>query len=186
MMMLPFLAQSGIKNGNGATVALYADAYHKKIGADYYYYLATAFQNYAKGNKKRTLEILDRARRTLPEEPRINDTNGFPPLYQLFEACEWLYMDSKYDAFRTRALEWARIFQKVYPTTSWLYAIEAKFARSKDARLRPLALTLYLDLSSERIGAIKKGEKAEAMKWLKHNNPFTISKMGRSVQTFNM
>ena len=184
--MLPFLAQSGVKSGNGATAALYVDAYRKHIGEDYNYYLSAAYQNYASGNKKRALEMLDSARRTLPGDTRMNDTDGFPPLYQLFEACEWLYMDSKYDAFRTRALEWARIFQKVQPTTSWLYAIEAKFASSKDARLRPLALTLYLDPGSERISGIKKSEKTEAMKWLKHNNPFVIHKTGRTVQTFSM
>jgi tetratricopeptide (TPR) repeat protein len=172
--LLPFLVQSGVMSGNGSAADLYGEAYRKQIGEDFYYHLAAAFQYYGKGNHKQALESLDRARRTLPDEPSQYDSNSFSPLYQLLEASERLYEDSKDDAYGALALEWARLYQDVEPTTAWLYAMEAKLAHTKEARLRPLALTLYLDPRSERIATISKNEKNEALAWLRQNNPFSV------------
>jgi hypothetical protein len=88
------------------------------------------------------------------------------------EACEWLYEDSKFEEYRELLVEYARIHQVIRPTDSWAYAFEAKYTKSTTDRIRALAITLYLDKQSDRIKHFSNGEKKEALKWLKGNNPF--------------
>jgi tetratricopeptide (TPR) repeat protein len=171
-MLLPFLARSGLKTSNISAVASYIEAFRKQHGPDFYYHLTMVFLHYGKGSHKKALESFDRAQRFHIEALNQYDGQGFPPLYQLIEACEWLYEDSGNDVYRDRALKLAQLYQNLKPETSWLYAVEAKLARTEEARLRPLALTLYLDPRSERISAINESEKDKAKEWLKKNSPF--------------
>jgi hypothetical protein len=92
--------------------------------------------------------------------------------YQFAEACEWLYWDSKQEAYRELALDWARKHQRIAPMYSWAYAIEAELAKAPPERLRALAITLYLDPNSERASRLPAAERQKAKQWLNANNPF--------------
>jgi hypothetical protein len=103
---------------------------------------------------------------------------GFRPLfgwYQLVEACEWLYEDTKHAEYRSLALYWAKLHQQIQPMFAWAYAVEAKYTDSPVDRLRALAMTLYLDKRSERIAGFSEPDQAKALEWLKKNNPFLKS-----------
>jgi len=54
------------------------------------------------------------------------DFRPFLDWYQLVEACEWLYEDTKYTEYRDLALKYAKICQVLRPLYGWPYAVEAK------------------------------------------------------------
>jgi len=145
--------------------------YAKSAGAvlpKSYYYISKAYVYGLQGNHQEALQNLKMARYC------IHPTGDRPiyPWYQLVDACEWLYKDTGYAGYRTLALEWAKLHQRILPWFAWAYAVEAKYATSDSDRLRALAIALYLDKNSERIADFPETEKVRARKWLEQNNPF--------------
>ena len=101
--------------------------------------------------------------------------------YQIVEACELLYEKTGRDEYRRLALKWARAYQKIRPMYAWAYAVEAKYSRDRNARVRALGYALYLDKNSERIRNISKGLKRDARKYLKVNNLFKKRRPAKKV-----
>ncbi len=168
--LLPYLAWSGAKTGRKQAIDEALTAYARKNSKDFEYWLATAMVQAAAGKHSDALRSLDLARTNVNSS--LEDYRPMQAWYQLVDACELLFEDTRVDAYRNRALELARIYQRVQPLDSWAYAVEAKLAKTATDRLRPLALTMYLDKQSFHIEGISKKEKEQALKWLENNNPF--------------
>ena len=133
-----------------------------------YYYLSKAVYYGLTGKHRDALQNLNLARYNIP----LTGDKPFYPWYQLVEMCEWLYGDTKNEQYKTLALEWAKIYQRIYPYQAWAYAVEARYTTSDSDRMKALAITLYLDKNSNRISKFSSAEKKEALKWLEKNNPF--------------
>jgi hypothetical protein len=164
---LPYFAWAAAKTGDGAGFEKFLDAYkHPQPGFDVN--LAHAFFHGARKDTERALELLDKALRARPS------TDRRPVLveYQYAQACEWLYQETKGEAFVDALLAWVVSQQAVQPTHAWPYAMEYAYARTPERKLRALAMTLYLDPKSPRIRAATAEERAEAEAWGAKNNPF--------------
>jgi len=171
--LLPYFAWSGAKTGKKQSVDDLLSMYALKYGKDFEYWLSTAMVQSFAGKHVDALRSLDLARNNINSS--LSNERPIQAWYQLVDACELLFKDTKNDAYRVRALELARLYQRVQPLDSWAYAVEAKLAKTEEDRLRPLALTLYLDKQSYHIEGISKKEKERARKWLEVNNPFLKS-----------
>lgn len=170
---MPYLSWSAAKSGALPDIESYLSEYKKEVGDDFDYYLSMAFLAEGKNEHREAIKNLNAARYHLEN---MNGMRLFPGLYQLAEACEWLYEDSKFEGYRDLLLEFAKRRQIIRPVDSWAYAFEAKYAKSDADRTRALAITLYLDKQSEHIAHFSNKQKSKALEWLKENNPFLQSK----------
>lgn len=168
--LLPYFAWSGAKTGKKLVVEDLLRVYELKFGRDFEYWLATAMVQSSAGKHDDALRSLDLARTNINSS--LSRERPIQAWYQLVDACELLFKDTKVDAYQARALELARIYQRVQPLDSWAYAVEARFAKTEEDRLRPLALAMYLDKQSYHLEGVSKKEKERALKWLEKNNPF--------------
>jgi hypothetical protein len=141
-----------------------------------HYFLAMAIVD---GMKGRHTEALAGMRKAFDKMPRTEERPVLTE-YQQAEAAEWLYEATKHEPYRDAALEWARLNQRLQPMYAWSYAMEAKLAKESDARLRALAVALYLDRDSERVAAFNEQDKANARKWFEKNNPFVLQQATKS------
>lgn len=165
--MMPYMAVSAAKTGNLPEVEKRLEDYNNK-GHYFNYYLARAFINGSRGRHGEAIKDLTLARNNM-------DYLSNPPVpqwYRVIEFSEWLYEDTGNAAYRDFAVELAKTYQKIMPMYAWAFAVEAKYAKTEAERLKPLAMTLYLDRRSERISKIPEKEKEMALKWLDKNNPF--------------
>lgn len=168
--VLPYFAWLTAKSGAGrGSFDRFLD--QKEPLDPFRYRLARAFLSGAEGRHAEAVEFLKTAYWRLPKATTLID-----PWYQLVEACEWLFADSRRPDYRDLAVGWARKHQRIRPMDGWAYAVEAKHAENPADRLRALALTLYLDRRSERIQDVPEEEKKKAQEWLEKNNPFKIRK----------
>jgi hypothetical protein len=92
--------------------------------------------------------------------------------YEYAQVCEWLYRETRDPRFAEMLLGWTEEYEKIQPTHAWAYAMEYAFAKPGERRVRALAMTLYLDPSSERIKRVPNDEVVRAREWLARNNPF--------------
>jgi hypothetical protein len=168
--LLPYLAWSGARTGRKQAIDAALTVYERMNGRDFEYWLATAMIQAAAGKHDNALRALDLARTSIGSS--LSDERPVQAWYQLVDACELLFEDTRVGAYHDRTLELARTYQRVQPFDSWGYAVEAKLAKSEEDRLRPLALTMYLDKQSYHIEGISKKEKEQAIRWLEKNNPF--------------
>lgn len=168
--ILPYFAWSGTKTGKSADVDKLLAVHREKNGSDFEYWLAIAMKQAAEKKHDAALSSLDLAR----SNTNVSTFNMRPvsTWYQLVEACELLFDDTQVAAYRDKALEIVRFYQRFRPLDSWAYAVEAKYAKTKEERLQPLAKTLYLDRDSYRIAEISEQEKIKALEWLEKHNPF--------------
>jgi hypothetical protein len=169
---VPYLSWSAAKSGGFSDIESYLSEYKKELGDDFDYYLSMAFLAGGKKDHREAIRNLNSARH------HITTWRGmryFPAFYQLTEACEWLYEDSKFEGYRELLLEFAKLRQTIRPMDSWAYAFEAKYTKSDADRIRALAITLYLDKRSERIAHFSEDQKSKALEWLKENNPFFVN-----------
>jgi hypothetical protein len=166
---LPYLSWSSAKSGGLSDIEPYLSEYKKELGDDFDYYLSMAF---LAGSKKEHREAIRYLKSARYHTQNVRGMRYFPTFYQLAEACEWLYEDSKFEGYRELLLELVRLRQTIRPMDSWAYAFEAKYTKSDADRIRALAVTLYLDKQSERITHFSNGQKRKALEWLKENNPF--------------
>jgi hypothetical protein len=100
--------------------------------------------------------------------------------YEYAQVCEWLYGETRDPRFSEMLLGWVGEYEKIQPTHAWAYAMEYAFAKPGERRVRALAMTLYLDPSSERIKRAPNDELVQARKWLARNNPFRTSESHKS------
>ena len=168
--LLPYFAWSGAKTAKSEPVDKVVSLYQRANGRDFEYWLAMAMIQAASQKHDVALKSLDLARVNVKSS--LMDTRPVQAWYQLVEVCELLYEDTQIVAYRNRAIELARLYELVQPLDSWAYAVEAKYAKTEEDRLRPLALTLYLDRRSYHLEGISEKEKEHALKWLETNNPF--------------
>jgi hypothetical protein len=166
---MPYLIWSAAKSENVEGVDARLAEYKNALSDDFDYYLSKAFLLGSKKGHQEAIKNLKFARNHILN---LNGVRILPEWYQLMEACEWLYEDSKNGGYRELLVEYARMHQTIRPMDSWAYAFEAKHTNSTADRTRALALTLYLDKQSERIEHFSKKEKTNALEWLKNNNPF--------------
>lgn len=164
----PYFARAVAKGGNAADLekhVKYLDQYKVPTFDDR---LARAFAASASGAHDAALEHL---RRALNMRPHTEARPIFTE-YQFAEACEWLFEDTQNDAYRVLALDWARVHQRLQPMFAWAYAMEARLTRNEQDRVRAIALTLYLDPLSDRVGDVSPAQRKAAQAWLAKNNPF--------------
>jgi outer membrane lipoprotein-sorting protein len=167
---VPFFVWSCTKTSNHQVAETYLESVKAKYGEDFYFHIAKAFISGNKGNHSLAIQHLKSAQLQVPSLQW--NVQPIFPWYQLVEACETLYEDTGQKEYINMALEWAKVYQKMFPLYAWAYAFEAKWTDSESDRLRALALALYLDKNSERISKFSDSEKARALEWLKKNNPF--------------
>ena len=163
-----YFARAAAKSGNGEAFEKYLDRAPPNDPVRFDYYLAKAFLAAAKSKHTEALTHLKAAFNVRPN----TDARPIFTEYQFAEACEWLYRDSKEEAYRDLALDWVRKHQRIAPMYSWAYAMEAELAKTPAERQRALAITLYLDPNSERASRVPAAERAKAKQWLSANNPF--------------
>jgi hypothetical protein len=163
-----YFARAAAKSGNAEAFERYLDRAPPNEPVRFDYHLAKAFLAAAKSKHAEAVTHLKTAFNVRPN----TDARPIFTEYQFAEACEWLYWDSKQEAYRELALDWARKHQRIAPMYSWAYAIEAELAKAPPERLRALAITLYLDPNSERASRLPAAERQKAKQWLNANNPF--------------
>jgi hypothetical protein len=169
---VPYLAWSAAKNGNFPEIEAYLSQYKKELGDDFDYCLSMAFLAGSKKDHREAVTYLKLARYHIQS---VRGVRYFPALYQLVEAAEWLYEDSKFEGYRELLVEVVKLRQIIRPMDSWAYAFEAKYTRSDADRIRALAITLYLDKRSARIAHFSESQKRNALEWLKENNPLILN-----------
>jgi hypothetical protein len=169
---IPYLSWSAAKSGGVADIEPYLSEYKKELGDDFDYYLSMSFLAGSKNDHREATKNLNAARYHMRN---LNGMRLLPGWYQLAEACEWLYEDSKFEGYRDLLLEFVKRYQIIRPMDAWAYAFEAKYTKSDADRIRALAITLYLDKQSERIAHLSNEQKSKALEWLKDNNPFSLN-----------
>jgi hypothetical protein len=170
--ILPYFVWSSIKSGGISEIEPYIQKYADHYGEDFDYHIIKAFMYAGQKKDAEAINHLRAAQYVLPEKL---EERAVYPLYQLLEACEWLYEETKNNSYLALGLTWAKLYQHVQPMTAWTYSFEAKYTTNKEDRLKALALTLYFDRRSNRIAAFSDQDKIAATEWLKSNNPFTNS-----------
>lgn len=168
----PYFAMAGVMSGNSAKVESELKRIKDYKNDVFYYNLSNAIVLGTRNKHAEALKYLEAARNTAPLL-----FEGYPvmPWYSLVESCEWLYSVTGQSEYRDLALKYAKIYQQMMPLMAWAYAVEAKYTKNENDRLRALAITLYLDKDSERISGVSVAEKDKALEWLKGNNPFLES-----------
>jgi hypothetical protein len=171
--LLPLLAWSAAMAGKSDDGEKVLEWYITEHGRDFEYWLSMAMLQAARGDHGNALRSLDLARCNVNSS--LSDTRFVPAWYQLVEACELLFENTRNTAYRDRTLELAQRYQRMDPLESWPYAVEAKHAPTAEERLRPLAFALYLDPGSFHLSVVPAAEKDKARAWFTSNNPFRTS-----------
>ena len=168
--VIPYFAYASAKSGD----PLHLEEYLRtaRVGGDFAAFLAEAYFAGLHGRKSEALHFLKAAFYNRPFE----NTDPIFSEYRYAEACEWLYNDTHEDEYRQRALEWARMQQRVRPDGAWIYALEARLLSPGPERTRALAMTLYLDPRAQVVESLSAKEKSDLTRWLEKNNPFTHSR----------
>ena len=169
---LPYFAWAAGKTGDklGLEKFLVDSVGKERRGFDYY--MALAFFAGLRGENDKAVNLLNQSFNRIPY-------TDFRPVFVEFqwaEACESLFDATRDKRFRDMALNWAKLNQKINPTHSWSYAMEAKYTASESDRLRALGIALYLDPLSLRASAFPEDVKQKARKNFEVSNPFKSSK----------
>lgn len=170
--MLPYLAYAYARSGRAAEFEARLATHLAKVGEDFDYLLARAVLDALAGQHAKAEEWLDVAFNRHPPA----ETRSFYPLYELLELTEWLLRDSGHDGYRNRILDWAKREQRAFPF-SWAYSFEAKHAKTRQDRIRALAITLYLDPAAERVRGMPESDLKAAKAWLARNHPPLVAKL---------
>ncbi len=165
--VVPYLAYASAKAGDPLHFEEYLSS--ARVGGDFSAFLASAYFEGLHGHRDKALTFLKAAFYNRPFE----NTAPIFSEYQYAEACEWLFTDTHEDAYRQRALEWARMQSRMHPYLSWSYALEARLLAPGPERTRALAMTLYLDPLAPVLQPLSAQEKADLSHWLERNNPFS-------------
>jgi hypothetical protein len=92
--------------------------------------------------------------------------------YTYADICDLLFAMTNRTEYRDVALDWARKRQRVEPSQSWSFALEAKLSQDPGARRKAAAMTFYLDPNSEILSSMKKQEIEAAVKEYGKSNIF--------------
>jgi hypothetical protein len=164
--VLPYFAYASAKAGDPLHLEDYLHS--ARVGGDFAAFLAGAFFAGLHGHTTEALELLRAAFYNRP----LENTDPILSEYRYAEACEWLYNETHEDAYRQRALEWARMQQRVRPHMAWIYALEARLLPTGPERTQALAMTLYLDPGAKVVRSLAAKQKSDLTGWLDKNNPF--------------
>jgi len=165
--VLPYFAWAAANAGAGDSLEHYLGE-QRDADTTFDYLLARAFFAGARKEAESARTLLERAF-------RVHPYTDFRPVlveYQYAQACEWLYKATGDTTFVDLLLDWVTSHQAIQPTHAWAYAMEYVYARSGEQRVRALAMTRYLDPTSERIRSSTPEEVAQADAWIRDNNPF--------------
>ncbi|MDR3385591.1 MAG: hypothetical protein P4L92_00955 [Rudaea sp.] len=167
--VLPYFALAAARSGDKLALETYLDsklAQPNQWGV----HLAKAVFEAEHGHKEAALTLLDTAFRERPA------TGNWPvsTSYQYAEICAGLFDLTKDDAYRQRALEWARAHRKIEPTHAWAHALVARLSSDEPERVEALAVALYLDPRSEWASQVPKKIHDQATEWLKKHPPFEL------------
>ena len=183
--VLPYFARAAVKLNIDLLSSQYArhfqfrsQEFYLPNEASFDHHLSHAFFSGGAADYDAALESLKRALGRRAE----NDDRLFPTYFQLIEAAEWLYEDSKDNRFKALALQWATRYQVIRPVEAWAYAVEARFTQVKARRIRALGFALFLDKKSERLEGFSESERREARQWFKKNNPWKFPSVSNSPQ----
>lgn len=165
--ILPYFAYASAKAGDPLHLEDYLHS--ARVGGDFAAFLAGAFFEGLHGHSSEALDLLGAAFYNRP----LENTDPILSEFRYAEACEWLYNDTHEDAYRQRALEWARMQQRVRPHMAWIYALQARLLPTGPERTQALAMTLYLDPGAKVVQSLSAKQKSDLTGWLDKNNPFT-------------
>lgn len=169
---MPYFAYAASKTGDAFKFETHVMKPRPRGQEDFDVLLSRAF--FAAGRKQveDAYRLLNLAFRAKPYDGlRAVDVH-----YQFAQACEWLYRDTHDRRFAMTLLKWAKDYQSVQPTAAWGYAVQFQYETNPAERIRALAMTLYLDPLSDRIGTASKGDLDTARAWLAGHNPFAREK----------
>jgi hypothetical protein len=168
---MPYFAYAASRTGDTLQLEKYVAIPDRWDQPGFDVLLSRAF--FAAGRKQ-----VDEAYRLLTLAFRNKPYFGGRPVdvhYQFAQACEWLYRDTKDQRFAAMLLDWARNYQGVQPAMAWGYAVQFQYETKPEARLKALAMTLYLDPLSDRIRNASKTDIEKARAWLDAHNPFHLT-----------
>ena len=165
---VPYLAWAAAKTGDKIGFEKYVAAHGDLIGRFDFLLARAFFSGVMHKDPARARALLVSA---LPEHP-MTDNRPVLVEYQYAQACEWLFKETGDHAFVDVLLAWLKSQQVVHPTRAWAYAMEYAYAPSPARRRRALAMTLYLDPTSERITSATRKERRDAQAWAEVHNPF--------------
>lgn len=100
----------------------------------------------------------------------------FDTWYHITELVCWLYEDTGFTPYRDLMLTYSRAYQVIQPWYAWAYALEAKYAKNIEDRIKALAVAQYLDPQSAIVSELPRAMKVQASKWLESHNPFNWRK----------
>ncbi|MBV8783418.1 MAG: hypothetical protein JOZ67_04445, partial [Gammaproteobacteria bacterium] len=179
---LAYFAYAAAKSGDTEGLEKYLD--RADLSTNFDNLLAKAFFAGSRRNADAAQGFLQAAFRNRPN-------TEFRPIlaeYQYAQACEWLWRDTADARFKEALLDWVRKFQVIQPMQAWAYALQYAYEPPGSARVRALALTRYLDPTSERIRDVSASEIAAADSWFRDHNPFKPQVAAATVEgltTFN-
>lgn len=125
--------------------------------------LARAYIAGIRGQHGEALARLAEALHNLP----TTATRSVFTFYQIVEAAEVLFDDTRHEPYRQLALNLARRHIVIQPHIAWPYAFVAKLTEDKEERIRNLAMALHLDPGSWRASQFSSSERKEAADWRK-------------------
>jgi len=167
-VVLPYFslaaAQSGDKYGLGRYLG--ASMPQGAFGAD----LSKAIFAALRGEHTQAEQHLNTARKELAPNPEW----PVSPSYLYAEICSRLFDLTHYDGYRQRALEWARLRQKLEPTQAWTYALTARLSSDEQEQVTAAAIAGYLDPQSHWLSEVPEQIRAAAAARLKANPPFAL------------
>jgi hypothetical protein len=166
--MLPYYAFAAAKAGDTSAVQASLDGMRIHFQRRFDYHLARAVIS---GLGQKPDEALESLKLALHRRPYTEDRPLYTE-YQYAEIVEWLFEATGDARYRDTLLAWARANQSVVPWFAWPHAMVAKHSRDPQERQRAIAMTRYLDPSSERLSGLDKKEIDAATRDFAALNPF--------------
>jgi hypothetical protein len=173
LSLLPYVAFAAAKAGDAhKTAELLAEFSGANHSFDHY--LAQGIQLAMEGrHDEAKLRLKDALHQRPFTENRLMDIE-----YEYGEILEWLAQATGHKEYSAMALTWARTCNKTQPWYSWSHAMVATLSTDPNERRREIAMTLFLDPKSERLGRISDSERAAATRTAGKKNPFLVERVG--------
>jgi tetratricopeptide (TPR) repeat protein len=178
MYVLPYYSRAAAKTGDRGGLERFLDSLPHPDG-EFDVMLSKATFAAVRKQTEDARKYLLRAFRMRPH----SDSRPILTEYAYAEVCEFIARETGDAGFKDLLLDWARQQQKMQPTHSWGYAVEAQYGKPGLQSDRALAMALYLDPGSPRLANIDAKRRAAAQAWLKANNPFLAAHKPRDQST---
>lgn len=158
---LPYYVLAGVKSNKTAEV----DALLSMIGErskSFDYWLAIAMRS---GLAKNYVDSESALNRAVGLRPYTEFRIMFPE-YEFADVCDWLWRETDQEAYRSRAIDWARSNQKTQPWQAWPYTLELALTQ-ESGNVALLEKARFLDPASPRLPKSASGKKTAET-----SNPF--------------